>query len=110
MREFAESIIRLSWAVSLLGIQQTGLNLFVQGGGSQASNEPDACEPVTQAAIDQLDSYTTNLFNQGDSLQKSLLDLVFGLADPANWNPGRFFPGKKCVNYAEVWGPMPPLD
>jgi hypothetical protein len=106
MRELTESIVRFYLAVSLLGIKET-TNLLAQ---YKPTESKDELEALTKAVTIKLDSYLEKLFTTGDGLQKSLLDLGFGVVDPATWNLSKFLPGKKCVNNNEEWGPIPPPD
>jgi hypothetical protein len=106
MRDLVESFARFYLAVSLLGVKQA-TNLFGKSNQSQASQQ---LEEVTQAAVKQLDSYTRDLFDRADSVEKGILDLTFGAADPANWDIRKFLPKKKIINYGEEWGPMQAID
>jgi len=113
MRELTKSLMSASWAMSLLGMRE-GMALlnptrdrFLQGGG------PNSFEPVAQAAASQLDPSLQGIFRTGDNLQRSMVNLMFGIFDPGNWNPARWTRGagstSSCGNQSgQSWGPMPP--
>jgi len=68
MRELTKSIISFSWAVSLLGLKEA-TNLFQRPAQAQRADSP-GCEPVTQAAVAQLDPSFQGIFRTGDNFQR----------------------------------------
>lgn len=102
----AKTIVRFYWAASLLGINKT-TDLLAQWKSAQGDKGLDQ---VTDVATGLLGPYMESLFQKGDGLQTALLDLGFGVLDPANWDLSRFAPGPKCVNYGEEWGPVHQMD
>src|SRR5437763_12584498 len=90
MRELTKSIISFSWAVSLLGIKEA-TRLF-QPGQVQGPYS-NSCEPVTQAAVAQLDPSVQGVFRTGDNFQRGVVNAVFGVFNPGNWNFLRPRPG-----------------
>jgi hypothetical protein len=77
MREFTKSLSTFSWAMSLFGIQQLG-NLFKSNGGlgGKAAQAFDAVTCSTEAQLGQMLGET---FRTGDKLQRSIVDMMFGM-------------------------------
>ena len=119
MRELTKSFVSFSWALSLLGIKQA-TNLLSPG-------RPNNFEPVAQAAANQLDPSMQGLFRTGDNLQRGVVNAMFGMLDPRNWNPSRWAPGAGqpgaggqsgvssgaggsscCGQPSQGWGPITP--
>src|SRR5438132_8310769 len=85
IRELTKSAISFSWALSLLGIKQTG-NLFSSGQRGR-----DVMTPITQVAVDQLDNSLKGVYRTGDNLQARTVDMAFACFNPANWiNPSNW--------------------
>jgi len=131
VRELAKSFNSFSWALSLLGAQQV-LNLVRRPlGGAQGPSASDL-GPVTRVAEGQLGSTLKNAFEAGEQMQRSAVDLAFGVLTLEVLDPNRFvalstdvvrqstsalrrlFPGgvpatTGCgCGQAGGWGPMPP--
>lgn len=110
MRELVKSAFSLSWAMSLLGLKQATNLLNPQELAKASLND---LEPVSQATINQLDPRLQGLFRTGDNLQRGMVNLMFGLFDPGNWNPSRWAPGSGSTSpcsgnqSGQSWGPMP---
>ena len=131
MRELAKSFNSFSWAVSLLGAQQV-LNLVRRPLGGAQSPSPSDLGPVTQVAEGQLGSTLKNAFEAGEQVQRSAIDLAFGVLTLEVLDPNRFvdlstdvlrqstsalrrlLPGGVAATtgcgcgQAGGWGPMPP--
>lgn len=75
MRELTKSMMSFSWAMSLFGVRQMTCMLNPQSWGSTAST----FENVTRSTEDQLGSTTQSIFRAGDSLQRGMVDMMFGL-------------------------------
>jgi len=80
-------MLSFSWALSLLGIKQA-VSLVTPGSrGPGASNVLD---PITESAVGQLDESMKGIFRSGDSMQSKMVDMMFGMFNPANWNVTRW--------------------
>jgi hypothetical protein len=84
MRELTKSFLSFSWAMSLLGVKQaTGL---------LSPGRSNDCEAVAQAAANQLSPTLQGLFRAGDSIQRGMVNAMFGFLEPGSWNPSRWTP------------------
>lgn len=91
MRDLTKSLTSFSWAVSLLGAQQL-LNLVGRPAQGAAGAGPPAAGlgDVTQATEGQLDGYLRDVFEAGDRVQRSAVDLAYGVITLEALNPNRF--------------------
>jgi hypothetical protein len=128
VRELAKSFNSFSWALSLFGAQQM-LNLVRRPlGGAQSS--ATGLGTVTRVAEGQLGSTLRNAFEAGEQVQRSAIDLAFGVVTLEALDPNRFvalstdvvrqstaalrrlFPGgvPATTGFGQSggWGPMPP--
>lgn len=136
MRALVKSLNSFSWALTLFGAQQTWnlLRRPLPGGDHPGAAELGA---VTRAGEQQLTGYFKRTFDAGDRLQRSAVDLAFGLATLQALDPNRFaslsadlvrqsaaalrsvFPGDDIASTSAAgsgcgcgqpcgWGPMPP--
>jgi hypothetical protein len=100
MRDLTKSMLSLSWAMSLFGLKQMA-GLFAPQGNAATS-----FEAVTRSAQDQLGPVARSAFQNGDNLQRGLVDLAFSLFSFGLWqrsgNRGGASPGG--------WGPCGPCD
>ncbi|HEX4963478.1 MAG TPA: haloalkane dehalogenase [Thermoanaerobaculia bacterium] len=71
MRDFTQSMLRFSWAMSLFGVQQMA-NLV------KPSKAAKAFEDVTEAAEAELGQMLRGTFQAGEALQRGLVDLTLG--------------------------------
>ena len=83
MRELTKSIGSFSWAMSLFGARQM-LNAL------QPSRAADSFDAVTRETEKHLGDLWRSTFQAGDRMQRSLVDLTFGLftlqaLDPRQW-------------------------
>ncbi len=86
MRDLATSMIRFSWAMSMLGARQAA-NLIAPRDGWKRST--DAFDSVSQAAADEMGESLKGFYQAGDRLQRGMIDSMskfFG----GNWSePGK---------------------
>jgi len=80
IRDLTKSALSLSWALSLLGAEQT-INAFRPG----QQNQNDMFAPMAQAAASQLDESMKGLYRTGDTMQRGMVDMAFSLFNPAAW-------------------------
>jgi haloalkane dehalogenase len=107
MRDFTESMLRFSWAMSLFGVQQMA-NL------ARPSKLAKAFDDVTGAAEAELGGMLRETFRGGDALQRGLLDRALGTPDGARRSApgaspgaGPFTPGPSTASQRTPgWGPM----
>lgn len=86
MRDLARSVMRCSWALTVLGARQT-LGLA----GARDRSASGALDAVTQAAEEQLDEMSRSVYRTGERLQGGLFDLVADLTAAGRaWSPARF--------------------
>ena len=128
MRDLVKSLNRFSWAMSLYGAQE--LIQLVRRPGADRSPAADLTS-ATQAGERQLDGSFRRAFEAGDRVQRSVVDLMFGVVtlealDPnrlaalsadvlrqstaALWSlwPGSRAAGSRSCGEPCGWGPMPP--
>lgn len=96
MRELTRSMIRFSWAMPLLGVNQMA-NL-VTPGKNEGLLEPISAsfEALSDAAYGQMSPRLRDLYDQGDRLQSRVVDAVFGVfgsggdggGEKRDWKPG----------------------
>jgi hypothetical protein len=89
VRELAKSIGRFSWAISLFGTQQM-LNLVRRPPAGAQDPAAAGFGSVTQAAGGQLGGALRNAFEAGEQVQRSAIDLAFGVMTGEALNPNRF--------------------
>lgn len=83
MRELTKSIGSFSWAMSLFGAKQM-LNLL------RPARATEAFDSVTRETEHQLDDALRATFQAGDRIQRSLVDLTFGVFTLQAFDPGRW--------------------
>lgn len=88
MRELTKSITSFSWAMSLFGARQalTFLQQPIPNGDHPASR---GFEAVTRTAGSSLDGWMRGVFEAGDRLQRSTVDLMFSFVTLGNGDLGR---------------------
>jgi hypothetical protein len=72
MREFTKSMTGYTWAMSLFGLQQM-INVFRPAKAAQSFNK------VTKATEDEFGDALKATFRAGDSLQRGVVDVTFGV-------------------------------
>jgi hypothetical protein len=89
MRALAKSLNSFSWAMSLFGAQQAWnlLRRPFPGGGHPAN---DQLGTVARAGELQLTGVFRRTFDAGDQLQRSAVDLAFGVLTLQALDPNRF--------------------
>lgn len=80
MREITKSVFSFSWALTAFGTEQM-LNLLVPSPGWRRAS--GALDTVTRAATSQLAGPTRGLFQAGDQVQRSVVDLLLGWSQAA---------------------------
>jgi hypothetical protein len=130
MRDLAKSLNSFSWAMSLFASQQALLLLRrpLTGSGPPAGVN---LESVTKASERQLGGFLERTFQAGDQLQRSAVDLAFGVITLEVLDPNRLIslsanvlrqstsalrsllPGGQASGSSSCgqvcgWGPMPP--
>ena len=83
MRELTKSILSFSWAMSLFGVRQAANVLTPDKAAASFNN-------VTEAAREELGESTEATFKAGDNLQRSLVDLTFGVFSLQAFNPSKW--------------------
>ena len=83
MRELTKSFSSFAWAMSLFGLQQT-TNLLSPAKASKAFDS------ATKASVDQFSDLFKTTFNMGDRLQRTAVDLTFGMFTGNAWNPNNW--------------------
>jgi hypothetical protein len=90
MRELTKSMMSYSWAMSLFGVQQM-VNLLTPMSGSDPTGKTvQAFANVTDATTKVLDGSLKEAFKMGDSLQKDMLDFMFGGILAGGFDPNRW--------------------
>lgn len=83
MRDLTKSMLRLPWAISMLGAGQVVRMLDPVSGPRKASSSLDA---VSRAAEEGIDGFVRDIYRSGDHLQSGLVDTLFGLASAPPWD------------------------
>ncbi len=83
MRELTKSFLSFSWAMSLFGVRQAATILSPDKATASFNH-------VTDATKEELGSATEAAFKAGDNLQRSVVDLTFGVflleaLNPTKW-------------------------
>jgi len=113
MLDFAKSILRFSWALSLLGMREVS-TVLVQRNPQQLNRQlSDISDKITQAAVNQLDSSLQGIFRTGDAVQQWLANVASASFDSGNWSLLRMSFGAwqtpcKDDQLSEGWAPMSP--
>ena len=81
MRELTKSMLSFSWALSLLGIKQA---ISMVTPGSRSPGMGNVLDPVTESAVGQLDESMKGIFRAGNNIQKKMMDMMMGMANPGN--------------------------
>ncbi|MEM7355826.1 MAG: hypothetical protein AAF657_33730 [Acidobacteriota bacterium] len=71
MRDLARSMIRFSWAMTVLGARQAANLMTPREGWSRSTESFDA---VSHAAADHMGETMKNLYQAGDRLQSGMVD------------------------------------
>lgn len=80
MKELTKSVGSLTWAVSLLGLQQlTSLFGAASAGKAGSENKTDALDAITRASLEQCGTTLQQTFDVGDRVQRGMVDLLFRL-------------------------------
>jgi hypothetical protein len=89
MKELAKSLNSFSWAMSLWSAQQI---VQIAGSPLAGAGSPAAADrgPAMQAGAQQLTGVFRRTFEAGDQLQRSAVDLMFGVMTLQALNPNRF--------------------
>jgi hypothetical protein len=74
-RDLARSTARLSWALSLLGLQQMA---DLASGSHDPARGAARCDAVRYAAEGQMNATLRGLLQAGDNLQRGFVDLLAG--------------------------------
>jgi hypothetical protein len=88
MREIAKSFTSFSWAVSLLGAQQL-VNLVRRPASGSGAPSSAGLDDVTRETGRQLDGYLRDVFEAGDQVQRSAVDLAYGVLTLEALSPNR---------------------
>lgn len=91
MNELTRSILRLSWSMSMLGLQQAANLMTHQGWRRSAS----AMDTLSHAAVGQLGEAAGGFYKLGDQLQNGLLDTLARIGNGA-W-------GESCAARNRCW-------
>src|SRR5215470_3492586 len=79
MRELTKSMLSFSWGMSLFGVEQLA-NILSSPDAHQPTNKAVAAfNAVTHTTEAQLGSVIREAFRAGDQLQRSMVDLMFGV-------------------------------
>ena len=92
MRDLARSMIRFSWAMSMLGARQAANLVSPREGWDRSADTFDA---VSHAATDQIGETMKSFYKAGDRLQSGMVDTMSRLLQGTWSDPG------KAMN--EVW-------
>jgi hypothetical protein len=83
VRELAKSMMRLSWSLSLFGVEQMSCLLRPR---AEVDRAVSAFDSVAHSTEEQMGPATRATFHVGDGLQRGMVDLVFSLFIPDSWS------------------------
>lgn len=89
MREFTKSLFSFAWGMSLFGAKQVVNTFTPQNRNQPLSKTTRAFNDVTYSMNEQLDDTLRMAFMIGDNMQRGMVDMMFGLLSPRNWDPNR---------------------
>lgn len=89
MRELTKSMLSFSWAMPLYGMKQMLNMTFPRDMSRPFGEATDGFNSVTGAMREQLGSTMQSMFDAGDQIQRSMVDVMFNLGfgafDPNTW-------------------------
>ena len=88
MRELTKSMMSYTWSMSVFGMQQF-VNLMTPSGDS-CGKATQAFDNVTDATTFTFGSAMRQAFKAGDSLQRRLIDIMFGGLTVGGLDPNRW--------------------
>ncbi len=86
MRDLARSMIRFSWAMSVLGARQAANLLTPRQGGERSTRAFDA---VSHAATEEMGETMKSFYQAGDRLQTGMVDTASRLVRGKWSEPGK---------------------
>jgi hypothetical protein len=89
IRDLTKSMLSFSWAISLFGVEQLTNTLIPQRPSQPTHRATAAFNAVTQAAEEQLSGVLKGAFKAGDTLQRGMVDLMFGFLSLEAFNPSQ---------------------
>jgi hypothetical protein len=84
--DLAQSCLRLSWALSLLGANEA---MHLVTGRARAGRTGAGLEAVRQAACEQMNDATREMFRAGDQIQRGVVETFADLARQPLFDPRR---------------------
>jgi hypothetical protein len=88
MRELTKSMMSYTWSISVFGVQQF-VNLMTPS-SDVCGKATQAFDNVTDATTDTFGSAMRQAFQAGDSLQRRLIDIMFGGLTVGGLDPNRW--------------------
>ena len=88
MRELTRSMIRFSWAMPLLGMNQMAKLVSPGEGRGPLESTTESLEALASTAYEQMGPRLRELYEQGDDLQRRLVDAMFGVLDRGSGQAG----------------------
>jgi hypothetical protein len=89
IRDLTKSMLSFSWAVSLFGVQQLTNTLLPQKPSQPTHRAAAAFSAVTRATEEQLDNVLKGVFKAGDTLQRGMVELMFGCLSLEAFDPSQ---------------------
>ena len=86
MRDLARSMIRFSWAMSVLGARQAANLVSPRDGWDRSA---DAFDAVSHAAAEEMGETMENFYKAGDRFQSGMVDTVSRLFRGTWSDPGK---------------------
>ena len=86
MRDLARSMIRFSWAMSVLGARQVGNLVSPREGWDRSA---DAFDAVSHAAAEEMGEAMKSFYQAGDRLQSGVVDTASRLLRGTWSDPGK---------------------
>lgn len=105
MRDVTKSFFRLSWAMTVFGVDQFARLVRPEeesGADNESSDDVEdrvarAMDSVSDNTEKHLDKRAQSMFEAGDKLQSEMVDLFFESFEPEQWKP------RKVLQRAADW-------
>ena len=81
MRELTRSMIRFTWSMPLLGVNQLASLVVPSEGQSRLDSAAETLDALAEVAYRQMGPSMQDLYSQGDRLQHWIVDAMFGILE-----------------------------
>lgn len=79
MRELTRSMIRFTWAMPLLGVNQVASLVTPENRRRPLDGPTETFDALAEVAVGQMSPGLRNLYDQGEQIQRRVVDAFFGV-------------------------------